>query len=60
MYDIDDEGKVHYDDAIVLEEDWAQLKAQGWQSPRLGDIGPIRESRSAAADRLAARAGASR
>jgi mannose-6-phosphate isomerase-like protein (cupin superfamily) len=51
----DDAGSVIYDDAIVLDESWSELKAAGWESPKMKTSGVTKEARDRAIDRLAAR-----
>ena len=31
VFDMDAEGRIRYDDAVVLDEDWEQLAAASWQ-----------------------------
>jgi mannose-6-phosphate isomerase-like protein (cupin superfamily) len=46
-------GRVAYDDSVVLEEDWEELKEVQWEPERLRQAGLNLEVRQAAIQRLA-------
>ena len=55
LFELDAEGKVAYDDAIVLEETWGDLRKGNWTHPQLAHVEVVREARQRALDRLRAR-----
>ena len=54
MFELDDEKKFAYDDSIILDEDWEQLRALNWRPPSLPEVGVMQRAREASAARLAA------
>ena len=54
LFELTDDGQVGYDDAVVLEEEWAQLEEMGWDPPGLREAGVTSEAREAAIARLTA------
>ena len=55
VFDVDDEGQVRYEDAIVLDESWDELEALGWDPPRLNEAQVTMQTRSAALERIRTR-----
>ena len=51
-----EEGSVAYDDSVVLEEDWEELKRVNWAPEKLRASRIMTEARRAAEKRLACRA----
>jgi hypothetical protein len=48
LFDISEDGRVLYDDAIVLDEDWEELARMGWEPLALQAAPAMTESRIAA------------
>jgi len=42
------EGKLIYDDSVVLEEDWQELEKMNWKPAKLGSLDSIRKDRQSA------------
>lgn len=55
VFDVDDDGALLYDDALVLDESWEELEALNWQPPRLRSTDATMQARTAALERLHAR-----
>jgi mannose-6-phosphate isomerase-like protein (cupin superfamily) len=54
LFELDDDGRVVYDDAIVLDRTWDELARIGWELPHLAGLEAIREERERAFKRLGA------
>jgi hypothetical protein len=52
VLDVDDHGRLLYDDAIALDESWQELAALDWMPPALRDAKVTEENRSAALRRI--------
>jgi hypothetical protein len=52
VFDVDDQGKPLFDDAITLDETWDELAALNWLPPALRDANLTTESRDAAINRI--------
>jgi len=52
LFLMDEEGRVVYDDSIVLNEDWAELERVNWKPERLCPLELTLEARHKAAGRL--------
>lgn len=52
IYEVDQEGKVLYNDQIVLDLSWDELKQQHWEIPELKDLDKIKAEREASLRRL--------
>jgi mannose-6-phosphate isomerase-like protein (cupin superfamily) len=50
-----EEGRVAYDDSVVLEEDWEELEKMNWKPAKLRSLDSIRKDRQAAKERFAGR-----
>jgi len=48
-----EEGRVVYDDSVVLEEDWEELEKINWNTGKLYSLDSIRKDRQAAKERFA-------
>jgi mannose-6-phosphate isomerase-like protein (cupin superfamily) len=48
-----EEGKMIYDDSVVLEEGWEELEKINWRPARLRSLDSIRKERQAAKERFA-------
>jgi hypothetical protein len=48
-----EEGKVIYDDSVVLEEGWEELEKINWKPAKLRSLDSIRKDRHAAIERFA-------
>lgn len=51
-----EEGKMIYDESVVLEEDWGELEKINWKPAKLHSLGSIRKDRQAAKERFFGRA----
>jgi mannose-6-phosphate isomerase-like protein (cupin superfamily) len=54
LFELDDDGRVAYDDAIVLEQTWDDLALTGWELPPLASLEVIRDERERSLERLRA------
>ncbi len=52
IFEVDNKGKVLYNDQIVLDDTWDDLKKKNWIIPELQDMEKIREARKASIKRL--------
>jgi hypothetical protein len=52
LFEMDENGSVVYDDAVVLEEDWDDLKKLDWQPPEIRSGSLSRKKRQEAYERL--------
>ena len=52
VFELDDQGNLLYNDAIVLSYSWEELKKMNWRIPELMDIEAIRKQREEAVRRL--------
>lgn len=52
IFEVNEKGEVLYNDQIVLDLSWEQLKAQNWEIPELKDIEKIKVAREASLERL--------
>jgi len=57
VFDIDDEGSVRYDDAVVLQESWSELARLRWDSTIIRDPQNSLDARLEASDRIQIRSG---
>ncbi|NML39689.1 cupin domain-containing protein [Chitinophaga sp. G-6-1-13] len=52
IFEVNEQGEVLYNDQIVLDLSWDQLRQQHWQIPELQDIAKITAAREASLQRL--------
>ena len=52
VFELDEDNKVLYNDALVLEETWEDLAKKNWKVPALEDLDAIRKERNASLERL--------
>lgn len=57
LFEMDENGNVVYDDSIVLDEDWDDLKKLNWQLPKLKYGSFSKEKRREAYNRMSAKSG---
>jgi len=57
VFEVDTDGRVVYNDAVVFEEDWEELKRLSWAPPGLEGQGLTPEARQEAIKRLAEQKG---
>jgi mannose-6-phosphate isomerase-like protein (cupin superfamily) len=55
LFEMDENGNVIYDDSIVLEEDWDDLKKLDWQPSKIRDDSLSRKKRQEAYERLSSK-----
>jgi mannose-6-phosphate isomerase-like protein (cupin superfamily) len=55
VFEMDDDGNLVYDDAVVLDEDWDQLSRVDWDPPRLREELTSFASRQQAIERIVSR-----
>ena len=52
VFDVDEQGRTLYDDAVTLDETWDELAAVNWVPPRLREASCTPEARASAVDRI--------
>jgi mannose-6-phosphate isomerase-like protein (cupin superfamily) len=55
VFEIGDHGRVVYDDAIILDEDWDELSRLNWHPPQIGHESNSLPARQRATERVMAR-----
>lgn len=52
IFEVTEQGEILYNDQIVLELSWDELKARNWEIPELKDLEKIKAERLASLERL--------
>ena len=55
LFEMEKDGRVRYDDAMIIDRHWDDLESLGWNPPEIAKSGITEEAREAAAKRLAER-----